>query len=34
MDLTQVSYDKGFWSPDNLAKLETFLDRVILPKQR
>ena len=30
---TQVSYDKGFWNPDNLVKLETFLDRAILPKK-
>ena len=32
-ELTQVSYDKGFWNPDNLVKLETFLDRAILPKK-
>ena len=31
--LSQVSYDKGFWSPDNLAKLELFLDKPILPKK-
>ena len=32
-ELTQVSYDKGFWSPDNLVKLEAFLDLAILPKK-
>ena len=31
--LTQVSYDKGFWSPGNLEKLETLLDRAVLPKK-
>ena len=31
--LTQVSYDKGFWSPGNLEKLETILDRAVLPKK-
>lgn len=31
--LTQVSYDKGFWSPDNLEKLEVLLDRPVLPKK-
>lgn len=31
--LTQVSFDKGFWSPGNLEKLEELLERVILPKK-
>ncbi len=31
--LSQVSYDKGFWSPDNLVKLENLLDRAVLPKK-
>ncbi|MGB1270944.1 MAG: ISNCY family transposase [Endozoicomonas sp.] len=31
--LNQVSYDKGFWSPCNLEKLEALLDRAILPKK-
>ena len=32
-ELTQVSYDKGFWSPRNLELLETILDRAVLPKK-
>lgn len=31
--LSQVSYDKGFWSPDNLIQLEKFLERAVLPKK-
>lgn len=31
--LNQVSYDKGFWRPDNLEKLEVFLERPVLPKK-
>lgn len=31
--LSQVSYDKGFWSPANLEELDGFLDRTILPKK-
>ena len=31
--LAQVSHDKGFWSPGNLEKLETLLDRAVLPKK-
>lgn len=31
--LSQVSYDKGFWSPDNLVKLEALLERPVLPKK-
>ena len=31
--LSQVSYDKGFWSPGNLEKLEALLDRPVLPKK-
>lgn len=32
-NLTQVSYDKGFWSPSNLVSLEAFLDLAVLPKK-
>ena len=32
-DLSQASYDKGFWNPDHIEKLESFLDRAILPKK-
>lgn len=32
-EIAQVSYDRGFWSPENLEKLEAFLDRAILPKK-
>ncbi len=32
-DLTQASYDKGFWSPANLVALEAFLDLAVLPKK-
>ena len=32
-ELTQVSYDKGFWSPTNLEQLNTFLDLAVLPKK-
>ncbi|WP_230459989.1 ISNCY family transposase [Sansalvadorimonas verongulae] len=32
-ELTQVSYDRGFWSPGNLEHLETILDRAVLPKK-
>lgn len=31
--LNQISYDKGFWSPSNLEKLESLLDRPVLPKK-
>ena len=31
--LNQVSYDKGFWSPGNLEKLEVLLERAVLPKK-
>ncbi|MCW7551662.1 ISNCY family transposase [Endozoicomonas gorgoniicola] len=31
--LSQVSYDKGFWSPANLEELDGFLERTILPKK-
>ena len=31
--LSQVSYDKGFWSPGNLEELDGFLERAILPKK-
>lgn len=31
--MNQVSYDKGFWSPGNLAELSTVLDRTVLPKK-
>lgn len=31
--LRQVSYDKGFWSPANLEKLEILLERPVLPKK-
>ena len=31
--MNQTSYDKGFWSPANLAELETFLERPVLPKK-
>ena len=29
--MNQTSYDKGFWSPANLAELETCLERALLP---
>ncbi|WP_422469054.1 ISNCY family transposase [Endozoicomonas sp. ALC013] len=32
-EVSQVSYDRGFWSKENLEKLETFLDRAVLPKK-
>ena len=32
-ELSQVSYDKGFWSPANLEKLEVLLERSVLPKK-
>ena len=32
-NLTQVSYDKGFWSPKNQEELETILNRAVLPKK-
>jgi transposase, IS5 family len=31
--VSQVSYDRGFWSKENLERLETFLDRAVLPKK-
>ncbi len=31
--LNQVSYDKGFWSPGNLEKLDVLLERAVLPKK-
>jgi len=31
--LVQVSYDRGFWSPGNLEKLDALLDRAVLPKK-
>jgi len=31
--LSQVSYDKGFWSKSNLEQLESFLERPVLPKK-
>lgn len=31
--LNQVSYDKGFWSPDNLEQLGGILERAVLPKK-
>ncbi|WP_244886736.1 ISNCY family transposase [Endozoicomonas montiporae] len=31
--LSQVSYDKGFWSPGNLEKLEVLLEHSVLPKK-
>ena len=31
--MNQTSYDKGFWSPQNLAELNTFLKRAVLPKK-
>ncbi len=31
--MNQISYDKGFWSPDNLSDLNAFLDRTLLPKK-
>ncbi len=31
--LNQVSYDKGFWSPSNLEKLDVLLERAVLPKK-
>lgn len=32
-DLTACSYDKGFYSPDNMKKLQEILDFFILPKK-
>ena len=32
-ELSQVSYDKAFWSPANLEKLEVLLERSVLPKK-
>ena len=32
-ELSQVSYDKVFWSPANLEKLEVLLERSVLPKK-
>jgi hypothetical protein len=32
-NLTQCSYDKGFWSPSNLTELKAILTSVILPKK-
>ena len=32
-DLAGCSFDKGFYSPDNLNKLGTLLDQVVLPKK-
>jgi hypothetical protein len=32
-DLTQCSFDKGFYTPDNRVKLSKILDRVIMPKK-
>jgi len=32
-NLTGCSFDKGFYSPDNVKKLSTILDRVTLPKK-
>ena len=31
--LNQVSFDKGFWSPNNLEQLEAILKRAVLPKK-
>ncbi|MCG7953788.1 MAG: ISNCY family transposase, partial [Candidatus Thiodiazotropha endolucinida] len=31
--VSQVSYDRGFWSKENLERLEAFLDRAVLPKK-
>ncbi len=31
--VSQVSYDRGFWSKENLEKLEELLDRTVLPKK-
>lgn len=31
--MTQVSYDRGFWSKENLERLEALLDRAVLPKK-
>ena len=31
--VSQVSYDRGFWSKANLEALEEFLDRAVLPKK-
>ncbi len=31
--VSQVSYDRGFWSKENLEKLEELLDRAVLPKK-
>ena len=28
-----MSYDKGFWSPGNLEKLDVLLERAVLPKK-
>jgi len=32
-DIESMSFDKGFWSPQNKIKLEQLLDKVILPKK-
>jgi len=32
-NLTQCSYDKGFWNPQNLSELKEILKNVILPKK-
>jgi len=32
-DLTQCSFDKGFYTPDNRVKLSDLLDMVIMPKK-
>lgn len=31
--VSQVSYDRGFWSKENLETLEELLDRAVLPKK-
>ena len=32
-ELRSCSFDKGFWSPENLARLEELLDLVVLPRK-
>jgi len=32
-DLSGCSFDKGFYSPDNVKELRTVLDQVVLPKR-
>lgn len=32
-ELAGCSFDKGFYSPDNVNELETVLDQVVLPKE-